>query len=427
MNSPETVVPADEMTIEAHDALFLLTELVRTGKALTRSDLGKLSGLGRSIVSQRVEEAIELGLLEEAEFGVSSGGRVPRNLRFKYEIGTFVVVEFGAQNLGVAITDLSGKILESKHENWDISTGPEKSLNRAVTIAKALKKTSGLPSSWAVIVGVPGPVEFESGKPVAPPIMPGWNGFDIKNFMSAAFGSPCWVDNDVNLMALGEMAVLRTADQNGADENLLFVKVGSGIGAGIVSGGKVHRGANGSAGDIGHVSVPDGAKIVCRCGQIGCLEAVAGGWALARDAEAAAKSGSSEFLSERLKKKGFISPADLSEGATSGDAYCTEAIAQSGRTVGETLATLVNFFNPGILVVGGSIASTGDLFLAAVRQTVYRRSLPLATRDLKIVAANPNHEEGLIGGAALAQTEIFSRSQMNKWITTSSPRSLISS
>jgi predicted NBD/HSP70 family sugar kinase len=425
VNFPETVVPADDMSIEAHDALFLLTELVRTGKAQTRSDLGRLSGLGRSIVTQRVEEAIELGLLEEAEFGVSSGGRVPRNIRFKYEIGTFVVIEFGARNLGVAITDLSGQILESNHENWDISSGPGKSLNRAILIAKEIKRAANLPQSWAVIVGVPGPVEFESGKPVAPPIMPGWNGFDIKGFMSEAFGSPCWVDNDVNLMALGELAVLRTTEQNTANDNLLFIKVGSGIGAGIVSAGKVHRGANGSAGDIGHVAVPDGNTIVCRCGQLGCLEAVAGGWALARDGEVAAKAGQSQFLAERLKKKGFLTPADISEGANSGDSHCVEAIAQSGRTVGETLATLVNFFNPGILVVGGSIASTGDLFLAAVRQSVYQRSLPLATRDLQIIAAKPNHEEGLIGGAALAQTEIFSRSHMNKWIETSSPRSLV--
>lgn len=426
MNSPETVVTVDDMTIAEHDALYVLTELVRTGKATTRSDLGRLSGLGRSIVSQRVEEAIDLGLLEEAEFGVSTGGRVPRNLRFRYELGTFVVVEFGARNLGVAVTDLAGTILGSEHEFWDITVGPEKSLSRAVQIAKEIKKTGGFPSSWAVIVGVPGPVEFASGKPVAPPIMPGWNAFDIKSFMTNAFGSPCWVDNDVNLMALGEQAVLKAGEQLNATDNLLFIKVGSGIGAGLVSGGKVHRGANGSAGDIGHVSVPEGAKTVCRCGQIGCLEAVAGGWALSRDGEVAAKQGTSEFLAARLKKNGFLTPTDISEGANSGDAYCIEAVVQSGRTVGETLSNLVNFFNPGILVVGGSIAATGDLFLAAVRQTVYRRSLPLATRDLRIIAANPNHEEGLIGGAALAQTQIFSRSQMNKWIIESSPRSLVS-
>ncbi len=420
------MVSVDEMTIEEHDALFVLTELVRTGRAQTRSDLGRLSGLGRSIVTQRVEEALNLGLLEEADFGVSTGGRVPRTLRFKYEIGTFVVVEFGARNLGVAVTDLAGKIVESVHENWDITEGPDKSLDRVVKMAGALIKKHNLPDVWAVIIGVPGPVEFETGKPVAPPIMPGWNGYDIRAYMLTAFGAPCWVDNDVNLMALGEQAVLKATNQHGtAADNLLFVKVGSGIGAGIISGGKVHRGANGSAGDIGHVAIADDSKVVCRCGQIGCLEAIAGGWALARDGEIAAKDGKSAFLADRLKKKGFLSPIDISEGASTGDAYCIEVVARAGRVVGETLATLVNFFNPGMLVVGGTIASTGDLFLAAVRQTVYRRSLPLATRDLRIVPANPNHEEGLIGGAALAQTEIFSRTHMNKWITASSPRSLI--
>ncbi len=420
------MVSVDEMTIEEHDALFVLTELVRTGRAQTRSDLGRLSGLGRSIVTQRVEEALNLGLLEEADFGVSTGGRVPRTLRFKYEIGTFVVVEFGARNLGVAVTDLAGKIVESVHENWDITEGPDKSLDRVVKMAGALIKKHNLPDVWAVIIGVPGPVEFETGKPVAPPIMPGWNGYDIRAYMLTAFGAPCWVDNDVNLMALGEQAVLKATNQHGtAADNLLFVKVGSGIGAGIISGGKVHRGANGSAGDIGHVAIADDSKVVCRGGQLGCLEAIAGGWALARDGEIAAKDGKSAFLADRLKKKGFLSPIDISEGASTGDAYCIEVVARAGRVVGETLATLVNFFNPGMLVVGGTIASTGDLFLAAVRQTVYRRSLPLATRDLRIVPANPNHEEGLIGGAALAQTEIFSRTHMNKWITASSPRSLI--
>ena len=405
------------MTIEQHDALFVLTELVRTGKAVTRSDLGKLSGLGRSIVSQRIDDAIDLGLIEEADFGVSTGGRVPRNLRFRHERGTFLIAVFGARHLGVAITDLSGLTLKSIHEEWDISSGPEKSLDRVIALHKKLSDGQDWARVWGVVVGVPGPVEFETGKPVAPPIMPGWNAYDIRAYMGKHFHAPCWVDNDVNLMAMGEQTVLRNDAQNGGNlDDLLFIKVGSGIGAGIISEGKVHRGANGSAGDIGHVAVADDSKIICRCGQYGCLEAVAGGWALARDGETAAREGKSELLSARLEKRGYLTPADIAEGATSGDGYCMEAVARSGRIVGETLATLVNFFNPGIVVVGGSIAATGDLFLAAVRQTVYRRSLPLATRDLRIIPAEPNHEEGLLGGSALAQTQIFSRSSMNRWI-----------
>lgn len=415
----DTIVSISDMTIEQHDALFVLTELVRTGKAVTRSDLGKLSGLGRSIVSQRVDDAIDLGLLEEAEFGISTGGRIPRTLRFCHEIGSFVVAEFGARNLGVAITDLSGRNLGSKHEEWDIASGPEKSLQRVVAIYEELKAGKKLGEVWGVVVGVPGPVEYETGRPVAPPIMPGWNGYDIKGYLGGIFKAPVWVDNDVNLMAIGEQTLMRSNEAMGqvALDDLLFIKVGSGIGAGIISGGKVHRGANGSAGDIGHVAVSDDSKVVCRCGQLGCLEAIAGGWALARDGEVAAKEGKSEFLAERLNKRGYLTAADLASGAASGDSYCMEAVSRSGRIVGETLATLVNFFNPGVVVVGGSIAETGDLFLAAVRQTVYRRSLPLATRDLRVLPAEPNHEEGLLGGAALAQTEIFTRSHMNKWVS----------
>lgn len=413
----DTIVSIAEMSIEQHDALFVLTELVRTGRAVTRSDLGKLSGLGRSIVSQRIDDAIDLGLIEEADFGISTGGRVPRNLRFRHEIGTFLVAEFGARNLGVAITDLSGRTLASTHEEWDISVGPEKSLDRVVAIHKHLTKDAHNKQVWAVIIGVPGPVEFETGKPVAPPIMPGWNGYDIRAYMAKHFAAPCWVDNDVNLMAMGELTVLSSQSQTPASlENLLFIKVGSGIGAGIISGGKVHRGANGSAGDIGHVAVSEDSKVICRCGQYGCLEAVAGGWALARDGEVAATEGKSEFLAGKLAKRGYITPGDIAEGATSGDGYCMDAVVRSGRVVGETLATLVNFFNPGIVVVGGSIAATGDLFLAAVRQTVYRRSLPLATRDLRVIPAEPSHEEGLLGGGALAQMQIFTRANMNRWI-----------
>ncbi len=414
----DTIVSISDMTIEQHDALFVLTELVRTGKAVTRADLGKLSGLGRSIVAQRVDDAIALGLLEEADLGVSTGGRMPRTLRFKHEIGSFVVAEFGARNLGVAITDLSGKTLGTFHQEWDIASGPEKSLKRVVEIHKQLTEGQPYGDLWGAVVGVPGPVEFETGKPVAPPIMPGWNGYDIKAYLSSALNAPVWVDNDVNLMAIGEQTLMRSNSVMGpaALDDLLFIKVGSGIGAGMISGGRVHRGANGSAGDIGHVAVSDDSQVVCRCGQLGCLEAVAGGWALARDGERAAAAGSSEFLSALLKKRGYLTAQDIASGAANGDSYCMEAVSKSGRIVGETLATLVNFFNPGVVVVGGSIAETGDLFLAAVRQTVYRRSLPLATRNLRVLPAEPNHQEGLLGGAALAQTEIFTRSHMNRWV-----------
>lgn len=416
MAAKPPVVSIDDMTIDQHDALFVLTELIRSDRANTRSDLGKLSGLGRSIVSQRVDEAISLGLVEEAEFGVSTGGRIPRTLRFRHEIGSYIVVMYDTPQIQLAVTDLAGRVLASSKIDWEFSETPDVSLRHVVEAYRSLSAQQELPSVWGTVVGVPGPVEFASGKMQAS-MLSGWNGFDIRGYLSEAFKSPCWVDNDVNLISLGEYTLLKQAGQEtpGAD-NMLFVDVGIGIGAGIISDGKVHRGAQGTAGDIGHIHVPDADNILCRCGQLGCLSAVAGGWGLALQGEQAARDGRSPYLAQVMAKNGFLSHLDIRAGALAADAYCLELVARSGRIVGETLAGLVNFFNPGLVVIGGSIASTGDIFLASVRQAIYRRALPLATRELRVIASDPKHEEGVLGGAAMAQIEIFTRAHMNNWI-----------
>jgi predicted NBD/HSP70 family sugar kinase len=415
MATKQAIVSVDEMTIEQHDALFVITELIRSGRANTRSDLGRLSGLGRSIVSQRVDDAISLGLVEEAEFGVSSGGRIPRTLRFRHEIGSYLIVMFDTPNMVMAVTDLAGRVLASARRDWDFSEDPGIVLKRIPELYKKLLSEHALPPIWGTVVGVPGPVEYTTGKMQAS-MLAGWNGYDIRGFMSATFNAPAWVDNDVNLIGLGEYSMLRgTADDPGTD-NMLFVEVGIGVGAGIISDGKVHRGANGTAGDIGHIQAHENETILCRCGQLGCLSAVAGGWGLALQGEQASKDGRSPYLQDVMSKKGFLNHMDIRSGALAGDAYCLESVARSGRIVGETLAGLVNFFNPGLIVVGGAIASTGDVFLAAVRQSIYRRALPLATRDLRVIASDPKHEEGLVGGAALAQIETFTRAHMNEWI-----------
>lgn len=429
MDPFDTPIAGETPTIDSNDALVVLIELVRTGKANTRADLVKISGLGRSIVSQRVDEALALGLLEDTEFGVSTGGRMPRVLRFRQEIGTFYVADFGARNVTVAITDLNGKILESLRESWDISQGPQKSLKKVIDGLKKLSKDFAAP--WAVIIGVPGPVDFSTGKPVSPPMMPGWNGFDIKAYMIKAFNAPCWVENDANMTTLGVQALLRaeSPDSNYLND-FLYVKIGSGIGAGIMSRGQVIRGVSGSAGDIGHISISTDSKVLCRCGQYGCLEAYSGGWALAKEGEIAAKSGKSEFLLERLKNKGFIEPYDIGLGCSSGDEFCINVMEEAAYVQGEMLAKLVNFLNPGKIVIGGSIATNTDFFpnyLNSLRQAVSGHAIPLATKDLEIIGLGPSQLEGVLGGAILAQLELFSRNSMAAWVTEGNPLMLTSS
>ncbi len=202
---------------------------------------------------------------------------------------------------------------------------------------------------WAVVVGLPGPVDFASGQPVSPPIMPEWNGFDVRAPFEERFNAPVWVDNDVNLLALGERARRRESLVD-----LIYCKIGSGIGAGLLSQGRIHRGANGSAGDIGHVRVLD-SQAQCRCGKTGCLEAVASGWALVRDVEQAVKEGASSSMAA-LAKKGALTLEEITLAAQAGDPLAITLIQKSARVVGETISALVNMFNPGVIVIGGAMA-----------------------------------------------------------------------
>jgi predicted NBD/HSP70 family sugar kinase len=208
----------------------------------------------------------------------------------------------------------------------------------------------------------------------------------------------------VNIRALGEW---RRGIARGHD-NVVWIKVGTGIGAGIISNGVIHRGADGAAGDVGHVPVVD-EGVVCRCGNIGCLEALAGGAALARDAEMAARSGRSEWLAAALERDGSLSAAAVALGASHGDATCVELLQRSGRLVGHMLATVVNLFNPSLIVIGGGVSHAGNLFLATIRETVYRRSLPLATRGLQIEPSTLGEDAGVIGAATMVADELFDR------------------
>lgn len=417
MASPVTTAPAT--SADQLDTLVQVFKLIRTGAARTRPTLGALSGLGRSIVTQRVAYLMQLGLVEEGQLGPSTGGRAPRELRVVADAGHLLVVALGARGLGVGIADLSGALLTLYNEPCDIADGPESVLGRVESLLDKMisKRGKGAPPIWGVGIGVPGPVEFATGRPVAPPIMPGWDDYPIRERLSAKYNAPVWVDNDVNLMALGE---LRTGLAQG-ENNVVFIKVGTGIGAGLISDGHLHRGADGAAGDIGHVAVSDDPSVICRCGNIGCLEAIAGGAALARQGEIAAREGRSPFLEQRLAKKSALDVSDVTEAAEHGDTVAVGLLTQSGQHVGRALAWIVNFYNPSLILIGGGVAGVGDLLLASIRQAIYRRSLPLATRNLRVVRSAIHRNIGLGGAASVVLDELFAPACLARWIDRGSP------
>jgi glucokinase-like ROK family protein len=413
-DSRKAAVPNEERVA----GLVTILDFVRTQGLASRPRLVDATGLSRAVVTQRVAELVDHGLLAEGELGRSTGGRSPRTVRFRSDAGHLLVADLGATSIDAAVSDLSGGILAHVAEPIDIADGPEAVLDRVAELFAQCLESAELPGAlWGIGIGVPGPVEFESGRPIAPPIMPGWDRYDVRAHF-AGHGVPVWVDNDVNVMALGE---LRGGVARGHD-NVVFIKIGTGIGAGIIVRGKLHRGAQGCAGDVGHVQVTDDdSVVVCRCGNVGCLEALAGGAALSRDAEALARDGRSPFLSARLAELGSLDAAEIARAASHGDAASVELITAAGRQIGAALAGIVNFFNPSLVVIGGGVAGAGDGFLATIRESVYRRSLPLATRELALKRSTLGDLAGVVGAAAMVTDELFAPRRLVKWLAAGAP------
>jgi len=359
-----------------------LLRLLRTGNARSRSDLVALTGTSRSTVSLRVDQLMRAGLVVESGRGESTGGRPARLLDFRPQAGCVLGIDLDVGSAELVLTDLAGAALAAERIEVRVADGPEPVLARLQDVGLEMVTAAGLTptDTRAIGLGVPGPVDVTTGRPVHPPVMPGWHDFPVPERFSA-FACPVLVDNDVNVMATGELSA-------GPVDDFLVVKIGTGIGCGIVLEGRVYRGSDGSAGDIGHVQVQDARRVLCTCGNENCLEALAGGGALVRDAAAAG-------LAVRTV-------TELVSLATHGNPAALTLVRDSGRRVGEVLAGLVNFLNPDRIVITGAVAEAGNPLLAGIREAVYRRSTPLAARELDIVLSTLGDRAGQLGAARMA-------------------------
>ncbi|MFF5213044.1 ROK family protein [Streptosporangium sp. NPDC000396] len=361
-----------------------LLKILRDGQARTRAELVQLTGLARSTLGQRLDALLSQQWIVPTEEAISSGGRPAVAFTFNRAARVVLAADLGATHARVAITDLGTEVLAERAEEMPIERGPEETLTWLQrTFEEMLAETGHTTDEVCGIgVGLPGPVEHSSGRPVNPPIMPGWDGFPVPEWLGERLGAPVLVDNDVNIMALGEHWAARPEA-----DHLIFVKIGTGIGCGIISDRRLHRGAQGAAGDIGHIQVASAVDIVCRCGNLGCLEAVASGAAMA----ARLRAGGVDATGSR----------DIVRLVRGGNTHAVQLIRQAGREVGDVLASIVNFFNPSVIVVGGDIAEAGEQVLAGLREVIYSRSLPLATQHLTIVASELGDRAGVIGAAVM--------------------------
>jgi predicted NBD/HSP70 family sugar kinase len=257
-------------------------------------------------------------------------------------------------------------------------------------------------------IGLPAPVDYANGRVVGPSVMVGWDNFEIRQHLEDRFGVPVYAENDVNLLTLADHRLRRPTVSE-----MVFVKVGTGIGSGIITEGRLYRGAQGAAGDIGHIQFAREPAPLCRCGKVGCVEARAAGWAIARE----------------LRKDGIeaYTARDVTRLVGLGEPLAIHLVRESGRILGEVMTSLVSILNPEMIVIGGTLAIVDDHLLSGMRELVYKRSLPLATRDLQLVISPPDLDAGIVGAAILVVEEQMKGQNIESVISRHSILSALSS
>ncbi|MBT3336535.1 MAG: ROK family transcriptional regulator [Anaerolineae bacterium] len=364
---------------------------------ISRAGIAKEIGLSRAAVTTIVNDLISAGIIRDAKQQAKTSGRPRTLLEIAPEAGYVAGIDMGATHLRVVVTNFGAHVVTEKEISFNIAQGPEACIAQADQILREslAAKDISIQSLSAIGFGVPGPISSDAGMVIAPPIMPGWDRFPIRDTLEELWQQPVSVNNDAELGALGEWAY---GAGRGA-QDLAYIKVGTGIGAGLLIDGRIYRGSTGSAGEIGHLTM-DNEGPRCTCGNRGCLEAFSGGHAIAQQAIDAIQNGQHTQIS-RIPLKD-ISAKDVASAAQRGDLVAQQIMEEAGQHLGVAIAGLVNIFNPDMIVVGGGVAQIGDLFLEPVRKTVEQRSLPAAATNVRITTALLGRRSSSLGAIVQA-------------------------
>lgn len=355
----------------------------------SRADVARATGLSRSTVSSIVADLRRAGLItdyagDDERASYPGSGRPPALITLHRSAGAAVGVDFGKRHLAVAVADLSHRLLAEERREMSEGYGADEALSVAVELVNGVLADAEVArgSVLGVGMGLPAPVHGPTGEVGSAAILPGWAGVPVADEMQRRLDLPVHVENDANLGALAEL----TWGAGRGCEQLAYLKLATGIGAGLVVEGQLFRGAGGTAGEIGHTALEDGGDI-CRCGNRGCLETMAGAPAIAALVRRA--------LGEELEPEAVLARA------ATGDPICVRALGDAGRAIGIALANLCNLMNPERIVVGGTIGGAGELVLGPLRESVRLRAIASAAADVEIVPGELGERAELLGGVAL--------------------------
>lgn len=398
-----------------------LTLIHKTGR-ISRADIVRETGLSATTVSHLVNVLLESGFVHESGVGESSGGRPPIMVAFNYRFRYLLGVDMGATHLTVALTDLAGKVTARRHERFDVAGDPAGTIEAILaliedTLEDAQQRFSNV---LGVGIAVPAPLEGEHLDRPSGVILPSWDGFDLIAALQPALPLLISVENDANAGAIAEKWWGMGTEQ----DNLAYIKLGTGVGGGLITNGAIFRGSGGTAGEIGHTTIDLNGPL-CRCGKRGCLESYLRVPALIeRVAQVRTISAQRHMESAQLSSQahGEESPVDLEtieaviDAAHAGDAQCREVLEQAGRYLGVGIANLLNLLNPGLIVLGGEVAAAGDFFLEAVRNTVRERAMPKAAQEAKICFSSVGDDAVAIGAATVVLEHAFEPANLSRII-----------
>lgn len=375
---------------------------VRMAGSLTQAEIARATGLSAATVSNIVRELKESGTVDVTP--TSAGGRRARSVSLSAAAGIVVGVDFGHSHLRVAVGNLAHQVLAEEAEPINVDVSAAQGFDRAEQLVERLITASGISRDKVVGVGlgVPGPIDVASGTLGSSTILPGWAGTTPREELAARLGVPVHIDNDANLGALGELV---WGSGHGAGD-LAYIKVASGVGAGLVIRGRIYRGPGGTAGEIGHITLDESGP-VCRCGNRGCLETFT----------------AAHYVLELLRAShgtGLTMPKVV-QLARGGDLGCRRVVADIGRHIGRGVANLCNLLNPGRIVLGGDLAEAGELFLDPIRESVARYAIPSAARQLRVVPGALGGRAEVLGALALVLSEMGDSTLLDSSRTVAAP------
>lgn len=383
---PVTVAPPPSGA-SAGDVL----DLIRSGRATTRGELVRITGLSRTAVGARLAPLTEAGLVLEGDEESATGGRPASTLVLNRDAGLILAVAIGRSRCQMSVCALDGSELSSISHDQEVGLGPD--VLMPIVIEHLRRMLAELGRSGDEVRGVgfslSGTVDPVRVVSVDSPALAGWDGVPLAPYVREVTSAPVFIDNDCNVMALSERGGHLLSH-----DDVLVLKASTGIGLGIIAGGRLVQGHRGAAGELGHVKVAAAQGLRCRCGDLGCLEAVAGGWALV----------------ERLRERGqqVHHVRDLVAQAVHGNGEARAIVRESGRRVGEALAATVTVLNPRAVVVGGDMVGAFDTFAAGLRDTLFPATTALAGRDLQLLPATYGEQAGLVGCVRLALDAVLS-------------------